>query len=266
MVATLLDGSAPTQRIVSIAEAVNIVGAGLRLRARKPGLVTQVVLALVVLAVAGLVVHVFVNPTPIGFWAASFVVALVPGTGVVYTVSTSVVAGWKRGCFAVVGCTLGILPHLAAATLGLSGMMQAGAEFFEVVRWVGVGYLIYLGVGMIRSDGLASGVESDERSTSGRRIIWRGVVLNLLNPKLTVFFFAFLPQFLSAPPSLLDVRLLGLCLVFMAVTMSVFLMYAAFAAAARERVLSTPRLLRRIEQSLGLLFLGFAVKVATSDR
>ena len=151
------------------------------------------------------------------FLLTSLIVALVPGTGVVYTISSAIGGGWRGGLFATVGCTLGIVPHILAAMLGLSAIMQAGSVVFEVVRWVGVAYLVYLGVSMILAGGSLE-FDTDENSSSNSRglVIRRGILLNLLNPKLTLFFFAFLPQFLSGAPSLLDPRLVGLGAAFMA--------------------------------------------------
>src|SRR5215213_8120684 len=135
----------------------------------------------------------------IEFLLTSLVVVLIPGTGVLYTVSSSIGGGWRRGLFAAIGCTLGIVPHILAAMLGLSAIMQAGSVVFEVVRYAGVAYLVFIGVSMIRD---AGALQLDDRNgsidTIGR-VVWRAILLNLLNPKLTLFFFAFLPQFLHAP-------------------------------------------------------------------
>ena len=147
------------------------------------------------------------------FLLTSLVVVLIPGTGVVYTVSSSIGGGRRRGLFAAVGCTLGIVPHILAAMLGLSAIMQAGAVVFEVVRWAGVVYLIFVGVSMVREAGGLPLDDRDDPSTpasSMALVVRRGVLLNLLNPKLTLFFFAFLPQFLDSSPGLLDTRLVGL--------------------------------------------------------
>ncbi|NNE97090.1 MAG: LysE family translocator [Acidimicrobiales bacterium] len=218
------------------------------------------------LAVATGFVHVTVTPTSLSFLATSLVVVLVPGTGVVYSISTAITAGWQRGSVAALGCTLGIVPHLLAASVGLSGVMQASAHAFEVVRWIGVAYLGYLALGMLRSTGGLSNIDADIWPVSGWATIRRAVLINMLNPKLTIFFFAFLPQFLNTPPTFGDVRLLGLSVVFMAMTLAVFLIYAAFASALRSRVLSRPGLLRRIEQSLGVVLMSFAVRLATAER
>ena len=129
------------------------------------------------------------------FLLTSLVVVLIPGTGVVYTVSSSIGGGRRRGLFAAFGCTLGIVPHMLAAMLGLSAVMQAGSIAFEVVRWAGVAYLIFMGASMIRE---ATTLPLDGEDAPVKPIgyvVRRAVLLNVLNPKLTVFLFAFLPQY-----------------------------------------------------------------------
>jgi threonine/homoserine/homoserine lactone efflux protein len=204
------------------------------------------------------------------FLLTSLVVVLIPGTGVIYTVSSSVGGGRRRGLFAAVGCTLGIVPHMLAAMLGLSGIMQAGSVVFEVVRWAGVAYLIFMGASMIRDAGalpLALPLDGgDTPVDSAGSVVRRGILLNVLNPKLTLFFFAFLPQFLDASPGLLDARLIGLGGVFMLMTLAVFAVYALASAAARDLVLAAPVARRWIERTLGALLIGFAAKLALTDR
>ena len=200
------------------------------------------------------------------FLLTSLVVVLIPGTGVVYTVSSSVGGGWRRGLFAAIGCTLGIVPHMLAAMLGLSGIMQAGSVAFEAVRWAGVAYLVFMGVSMIRSAGAlpldAKNAPIDPMSV----VVRRGILLNVLNPKLTLFFFAFLPQFLDASPGLLDTKLIGLGGIFMLMTLAVFAVYAFASAAIRDLVLAAPVVRRWIDRSLGTLLIAFAAKLALTDR
>jgi len=200
------------------------------------------------------------------FLLTSLVVVLIPGTGVIYTVSSSVGGGRRRGLFAAVGCTLGIVPHMLAAMLGLSGIMQAGSVVFEVVRWAGVAYLIFMGVSMMRDAGTLPLDGRDAPVDSAGSVVRRGILLNVLNPKLTLFFFAFLPQFLDASPGLLDARLIGLGGVFMLMTLAMFAVYALASAAARDLVLAAPVARRWIERTLGALLIGFAAKLALTDR
>ncbi len=200
------------------------------------------------------------------FVLTSLVVALVPGTGVVYTISSAIGGGWRRGLFASVGCTLGIVPHILAALLGLSAIMQAGAVVFEVVRWAGVAYLVYMGVSMIRNAGASQPDDQEAGIGPMGVVVRRGVVLNILNPKLTVFFFAFLPQFLDASPGLVDLELIWLGGVFMLVTPAVFAAYALASAAVRDLVLAAPVARRWAEQALGAFLIAFAAKLAFTDR
>ncbi|MPZ62885.1 MAG: LysE family translocator [Propionibacteriales bacterium] len=203
------------------------------------------------------------------FLVTSLVVAAIPGTGVVYTISCSIGGGRRTGLFAVVGCTLGIVPHMLAAMLGLSGLMHAGSVVFEVVRWAGVAYLVYLGISMIREGGaLRLEGRTDQRGEAGpmRGVVRRAILLNLLNPKLTVFFFAFLPQFLDSPPALLDPRLVGLGAVFMLMTFGVFVVYAYAAATLREHLLGAPSVRRWFQRSLGTILVGSAARLAATDQ
>jgi threonine/homoserine/homoserine lactone efflux protein len=280
LVATLLDAAEPGQDTVTTAEALDLVGSAfvLRLRSaldtpvasrlRQVARLTAVGASVVasVVAVAA-IMWFWVGSVSAEFLLVSLVVALVPGAGVVYTVSSSISGGWDRGLFASIGCTLGIVPHVLAAMLGLSGVIQAGAAAFEAVRWVGVAYLLIVGVSMIRERGSLRLEHDQPGSTVSRAtVVWRAILVNLLNPKLTVFFFAFLPQFLDTPPGLLDPRLAGLGAAFMVVTLVVFAGYAWTSALARELVLGAPAVRRWVQRSLGGLVVGFAARLAVTDR
>lgn len=267
MVAMLLDQSDPGQRSPSIGDVVDIVSRGVETRSRRAGPAFQILIAMLILVVATGVVDATVTPVSWSFFGTSMVVVLIPGTGVIYSISTAIASGWRRGSIAAMGCTLGIVPHLVAAAIGLSGMMQASARAFELVRWIGVAYLVHLAVGMLRSTGQLGDLASEEAAdVSPWSTIRQAVLINMLNPKLTIFFFAFMPQFIDTKPTFGDPRLLGLSAVFMALTLAVFLVYVAFASSLRSRVLGRPRLLRRIERSLGLALAGFAVRLAVADR
>lgn len=224
---------------------------------------------------------------PIEFVLTTLLVVAVPGIGVLYTVACAVAGGRSRGLVAAIGCTLGIVPHLVVAFLGLSGLLRLGATLFEAVRWAGVLYLAWMGVAMLRSgiepriDAIGEGeidaewgagpVESADGCVPGAgSVILRGVLLNVLNPKLTLFFFAFLPQFLSTEPAgesvLVDPRLIGLGSLFMLLTLGGFVLYALAGAAARNMVTGTPRMLRMMQRTVGVLLLGFAARLALAER
>ena len=200
------------------------------------------------------------------FLLTSLVVVLIPGTGVLYTVSSSIGGGWRRGLFAAIGCTLGIVPHMLAAMLGLSAIMQDGSMVFEVIRYAGVIYLVFMGFSMIRDAGTLPLDDGNASIDPMGPVVWRGILLNVLNPKLTVFFFAFLPQFLDASPGLLDPKLIGLGGIFMLMTLVVFAVYALASAAIRDLVLAAPVARRWIERALGAFLIGFAARLALTDR
>lgn len=200
------------------------------------------------------------------FLLTSLVVVLIPGTGVIYTISSAIGGGRRRGLFAAVGCTLGIVPHMLAAMLGLSAIMQAGSVVFEAVRYAGVAYLVFMGVSMIRDAGSLPLDDENAPVDPMSLVVRRGILLNVLNPKLTLFFFAFLPQFLDASPGLLDARLIYLGGVFMLMTLAVFAVYAYASAAVRDLVLAAPVTRRWIERTLGALLVGFAARLALTDR
>lgn len=266
LLGTLMDIAGSSAVRVPFTEVVGLVGSAMAAHIRRVGrsprqlfvslLGVLCILALTKFGITGI---------PLDFVLTSLVVAAIPGTGVFYTVSTAIGHGWRRGLLAAVGCTLGIVPHMAAAMLGLSGIMQIGATVFEVIKYVGVAYLMFMGASILRyrSDLFVS--DSDEPRGSTFFVIRRGVLLNLLNPKLTVFFFAFLPPFLDDSPSLFDVRLVGLGAIFMIATFVVFAVYAYGSSAIRDRILSAPSARRWLQRVLGGLLIGFGIRLAISD-
>jgi threonine/homoserine/homoserine lactone efflux protein len=191
------------------------------------------------------------------------IVIVIPGTGVIYTVSVALGHGGRRGIVAAFACTLGIVPHLLAASFGLSGFMHAGALAFRALKYVGIAYLLFLAYTMLRSDPITTfGTHSRAATTSGT-VIRRGILLNLLNPKLTLFFFAFLPPFLSVDAASQD--LLGLGLVFMVLTFIVFAIYAV-AAARVGNVLSERGPWRLwVQRSMAAALAAFAIKLALDE-
>jgi len=196
------------------------------------------------------------------FLLTSLVVVITPGTGVVYTLATGLTRGARASFVAAVGCTLGIVPHMAAAITGLAALLHTSAVAFSVVKYLGVVYLLYLAWATPREKG-ALAVEQAEADASGvRRTITTAVLINILNPKLTIFFFAFLPQFVSPgePHELLN--MLALSGVFMLLTLVVFAVYGACAAAVRERVLARPQVLAWMRRSFAGSFVALGAKLA----
>ncbi len=199
------------------------------------------------------------------FLLTSLVVVLVPGTGTVYTVSTGLFYGPRASLAAALGCTLGIVPHLLASVLGLSFVLHMSALVFQGLKYAGAAYLLYLAWAMWRDRGaLSFGSASPERSA--RQIIVRAILLNLLNPKLTLFFFAFLPLAISPDAASPLAQLLGLSLVFMAITLAVFAVYGVLASSVRERVARSPKVIVWLRRSFAAAFAALGVRLAATDR
>lgn len=201
----------------------------------------------------------------IEFLATSLVVVLVPGIGVIFTVSTGILHGRRASIYAALGCTAGILPHLLATVLGLAALMHASALAFQLLKYAGVVYLLYIAAATWR-DKAAFAVDADRPGTSASRLVVRAMLLNALNPKLTIFFLAFLPQFVSAGAVSPLRQLLVLSGVFMVMTFVVFVAYGFLAHAFRHAVIESPRVQAWLRRGFASAFAGLGANLALSDR
>ena len=199
------------------------------------------------------------------FLITSLIVVLVPGTGVVFTVSTGLAQGRRASLFASLGCTLGIVPHLLATVLGLAAVMHASALAFQLLKYAGVAYLLYLAVATWR-DRSAFTVQPIQARTGALGLVVKAFLLNILNPKLTIFFLAFLPQFVQPSAESPLPQLLGLSGVFMAMTFGVFVMYGLLAHAFRKAVIESPRVQAWLRRSFAAAFAGLGTQLALSER
>jgi threonine/homoserine/homoserine lactone efflux protein len=199
------------------------------------------------------------------FLITSLVVVLVPGTGVIYTVSTGLFKGWQASIAAAAGCTAGILPHLMASILGLSAIMHMSALAFQVVKFVGAAYLLYLAWSMWQDKGVL-----EFGDTGRRKGLWqiavKGVLINILNPKLSIFFLAFLPLFVSSGSTAPLVQMLLMSAVFMGMTLVIFILYGISANSVRGYVASSPKWIVRLQRSFALVFAVLSVKLAMTER
>lgn len=201
----------------------------------------------------------------IEFLVTSLVVVASPGIGVLYTVSAGLSSGARASVVAAFGCTLGIVPHLIAAVLGLTAILHASALAFDALKYAGVAYLLFLAWRTLREDG-ALRVEGGARDRSARAVIVSAVLVNVLNPKLSLFFFAFLPQFITASDTEPLPHMLGLSGVFMALTFAVFVVYGVFAAAVRRHVIGRPRVMTWIRRTFAAAFVALGARLALSSR
>ena len=198
------------------------------------------------------------------FLLISLVIVISPGIGVLYTLSVAISRGSHAGIVAAFGCTLGILPHMVAAVVGVAAVLNASAAAFQTMKYLGVAYLLYLAWTTLRErEALAVPTAS---AASAGRIILKAVLVNLLNPKLSIFFFAFLPQFVSAHDAHPVSRMLLLSGVFMLMTFIVFAVYGLLASLVREHVVSRPRVIAWMRRTFAGAFIVLATKLAFVER
>lgn len=200
------------------------------------------------------------------FLITALIVCLVPGTGVVYTVATGLARGRRDSIYAAIGCTFGIVPALMACIFGLAAILYTSAILFQAVKFAGVAYLMYLAWMTLKERG-PLGIESSEGGAkSFYEIVRTGILINTLNPKLAVFFMAFLPQFIDPAAGQVTMQIVLLGLVFMAMTFVTFVGYGLFAAVVGEAILKSERVLTWMRRTVALAFAGFGLRLAFSDR
>ncbi|UEM02198.1 LysE family translocator [Skermanella rosea] len=201
----------------------------------------------------------------IDFLITSLIVVASPGTGVLLTLAAGLSRGFRASLIAAFGCTLGIIPHMAAAIMGLAALLHTSALAFQILKYLGVAYLLYMAWNTLREQS-ALRVEEDVTPQSAVQVIVSAVLVNILNPKLSIFFLAFLPQFVSATEPHPLPRMLELSAVFMLLTFAVFVGYGIFAASIRSQVISRPRVLVWMRRTFAGAFAALGAKLALADR
>ncbi len=195
----------------------------------------------------------------------SLIVVLLPGTGVIYTLAWGLGRGARAASWAALGCTFGIVPHIVASIVGLAALLHASALAFQIVKYLGVAYLLYMAWSVLRQSGPLQ-VTEERSEPAALRIVVNGFLLNILNPKLSLFFLAFLPQFVPASAVNPTVDMLVLALVFMALTFVVFVGYGLFAAATRSYLAAKPQAMTWLRRSFAGAFGLLGLRLALADR
>lgn len=201
----------------------------------------------------------------VAFLLTSLAVVATPGTGVLITLSAGLSRGARASIVAAFGCTLGIVPHLVAAVTGTAALLRASGIAFDVLRILGVAYLLIMAV-LTWRDRSRLVVQDNQSARPPARVVGSAILANLLNPKLTVFFFAFLPQFVPPHAHNELSRLLLLSGVFMTMTFVVFVIYGIGAAGVRRHVIDRPQIVQRIRRVFAASFLGLGIKLAATSR
>ncbi|MDU0339901.1 LysE family translocator [Bosea rubneri] len=199
------------------------------------------------------------------FLLTSLIIVASPGTGAIYSIAAGLARGGKASVVAAFACTLGIVPHLIAAMMGLAALLHASAVAYEIVKYAGVAYLLWMAWQTLKEQG-ALKVETKADSRSFWRVMVDGIAINVLNPKLSIFFVAFLPQFIAADEASPLARMLELSGVFMAMTFVVFALYGLFAAAMRDHVVTRPAVMTWLRRSFAAAFVALGAKLALTER
>jgi threonine/homoserine/homoserine lactone efflux protein len=199
------------------------------------------------------------------FLLTSLVIVISPGTGVLYTMAAGLSRGARASVIAAFGCTLGIIPHMVAAITGLAALLHTSAVAFQTLKYVGVAYLLLIAWRTLREKGALT-VETESAPRSATAVIVSAILVNILNPKLTIFFFAFLPQFVNAKDPDALIRMVELSAVFMLLTLIVFVAYGTFAAAVRKHVISQPKVLTWLRRVFAGAFVALGARLAFADR
>src|SRR5882757_8673122 len=202
----------------------------------------------------------------LSFLLTSLIVVASPGTGVLYTLAVALTQGARPSISAAFGCTLGIVPQMMAAMLGLAAVLHTSAMAFATLKWCGVVYLLYMAWQALRETGALAIDTRPAVERSSRRVIVTAILINILNPKLSIFFLAFLPQFIAADEANPLARMLELSGVFMAMTFAVFAVYGLFAAGVRGRVITRPRVMAWLRRSFAAGFAALGAKLAFAER
>ena len=201
----------------------------------------------------------------LSFLITSLIVIVSPGTGVLYTLAAALTRGSRASIAAAFGCTLGIVPHMLAAMLGLAAVLHTSALAFAALKWLGVIYLLYMAWQALRERG-ALKVEAKVDARSAAKVIVTGFLINILNPKLSIFFLAFLPQFIAADEGHPMLRMLELSAAFMAMTFAVFAVYGLFAASVRDRIVTRPRVMTWLRRAFAGGFAALGARLALAER
>lgn len=199
------------------------------------------------------------------FLITTLIIVASPGTGVLYTLAAGLSHGPRAGVIAAFGCTLGIVPHMAAAVMGLAALLHASALAFDLFKYLGVAYLLYMAWNAWRERGLLE-VDNELTRRPALQVTIHAVLINILNPKLSIFFIAFLPQFVNADDPQPLRHMLVLSLVFMLLTFVVFVGYGLFAASVRRHVISRPSVLTWMRRTFAGAFVALGARLAITER
>ena len=202
----------------------------------------------------------------IEFLITTLIVVVSPGTGALYTIAAGLARGRRASLWAAFGCTLGTIPHMLAAITGLAAVLHTSALAFEIIKYLGVAYLLYMAWATLRETGTLRVEAAGTPAKSAGAVITESILINILNPKLSIFFFAFLPQFVPADAPNAVPQMLQLSGVFMVLTFLVFAVYGLFAAGVRGQVISRPSIMAWMRRTFAAAFVLLGARLALTER
>lgn len=200
------------------------------------------------------------------FYMTALIIVATPGTGALYTIATGLSEGPRRSITAAFGCTLGIVPHMAAAITGLAAVLHGSPVAFNILKLCGTAWLAYIAFGLIASKASTPVAAEEVYGRTAMEVIVKAILINLLNPKLSLFFLAFLPQFIDATAADAFGKMIEASVAFMAMTFVIFAIYGLFAASIRQHVIDRPEIVTWINRTFGFAFLAMAAKLAMVQR
>ena len=201
------------------------------------------------------------------FILAGLLLNITPGPDMLYIAGRTASQGFRSGLAAVMGINAGCLVHTLAGAIGFSAILMASAEAFFVVKLVGAAYLVYVGISLLlEKQKVATEISSTLPSKTIRQAFWQGFLTNVLNPKVALFFLAFLPQFILSDSSAKPAAFVVLGVIFIINSLFVTIGFAAIVARARTRIQSSSRIALWLNRSCGALFIAIGVKLALTEK
>ena len=205
------------------------------------------------------------------FWlfvVSGLVLNITPGPDTAYIVGRSAQFGWRGGAAATLGISTGCLVHVFACAVGLSALLAASATAFNLIKWAGAAYLCFIGIRMLlaRGDAPVETPSLENGAMSPSKVFWQGALTNILNPKVALFFLAFLPQFVDPARGSTAVQIVVLGLIFDTTGTMVNTIVALGASGAAERMHANSKSVELLHRITGVIFIGLGIRIALASR
>lgn len=203
--------------------------------------------------------------TILAFLGAAIVLTIMPGPDNVFTLTQSIAKGRNAGIFTTLGLCTGLLVHIFAATFGLAAIIYQSSLAFAVIKYAGAAYLLFLAYKSFRAKDMSFELKSSD-TLNYKSLYKKGVIMNVLNPKISLFFLAFLPQFVNQESGNVSVQMLVLGVVFLMQTLVLFILISIFAGKVGSFLRRNPSFSKKINYIQGSLFTLIGLKIAFTQK